>query len=463
MKKLGDVVKRIQNDMSLDLTATSSSTDTAAEAVCPICHGKGYYLLDVPVGHPDFGRPIPCECQREARLRRRLAALTRLSHLASLRDKTFDTFSLREDVLSPAEVESLRQARDAAMRFADRPEGWLLLIGGLGCGKTHLAAAIANARLAQDEPVLFIVVPDLLDYLRAAFHPGSDVTYDERFEEIRTAPLLILDDLGAESATPWAQEKLYQLINYRYNARLATVITTNARLEEIDPRIRSRLLDHTLTTICYIIAPDYRVRVTLDEGPELNALPLLRDKTFATWDDREGELPRRQQINLNRAYEFARRFAEEPSNWLVFTGGYGTGKTHLAAAIANERQRRGDRVLFVSVPDLLDYLRAAFSPDSRVPYARRFEEVKRVPFLVLDDLGTESATPWAREKLYQLLNYRYMAGLPTVITTSRPLDALDERIRVRLLDPRRCTVFALVVPPYMSDPDRRRARRRRPA
>ncbi len=428
--------------------------------MCPICGGKGYYLLDVPLEHPDFGRPIPCECRREERKRRRLRQLQALSHLDALRDKTFATFSLREDELSPPEVASLREARDAAMRFAEHPQGWLLLVGGLGCGKTHLAAAIANARMARGEPVIFIVVPDLLDHLRATFHPGSDVTYDERFEEIRTAPLLILDDLGAESATPWAQEKLYQIINYRYMATLPTVITTNARLSDIEPRIRSRLLDHELTTVCHIIAPDYRVRAPVDEGVELNALPLVRDKTFDTWDDRRDQLTRKQADNLERAYETARRFAEAPSNWLVFTGKYGTGKTHLAAAIANERERRGDRVLFVSVPDLLDYLRAAFSPDSNVSYARRFEEVKRVPFLVLDDLGTESATPWAREKLYQLLNYRYMAGLPTVITTSVPIDRLDERIRVRLLDPRRCTVFALIVPAYRADPDRKKRKKR---
>lgn len=429
--------------------------------MCPICKGKGFYVRDVPVGHPDFGRAIPCECQREEWERRRLLRLQQLSPLESLRGKTFATFSLREEEgLAPAEVESLREARDAAMRFAENPQGWLLLLGGLGCGKTHLAAAIANARLARGEPALFIVVPDLLDHLRATFHPGSDVTYDERFEEIRNAPLLILDDLGAESSTPWAQEKLYQLINNRYNAALPTVFTTNARLEEIEPRIRSRLLDHELTTICHITAPDYRVRVRMEEGPELNALPLLRDKTFATWDDRQDELSRAQAENLERAVQTAKAYAEAPVNWLVFTGGYGTGKTHLAAAIANERQRRGDQVLFVSVPDLLDYLRAAFSPDSHISYARRFEEVKRVPFLVLDDLGTESATPWAREKLYQLLNYRHNAGLPTVITTSIPVDDLDERIRVRLLDPRRCTVFALTVPPYLKDPDRKRRRKR---
>ena len=115
--------------------------------------------------------------------------------------------------------------------------------GTYGCGKTHLAAAIANARVREGHPALFIVVPDFLDHLRAAFNPQSPVTYDKRFEEVRRAPFLVLDDLGTESATPWAQEKLFQLLNYRYVAKLPTVLTTARLLDELDPKLRTRLLD----------------------------------------------------------------------------------------------------------------------------------------------------------------------------------------------------------------------------
>ncbi len=130
-------------------------------------------------------------------------------------------------------------------------------------------------------------------------------------------------------------------------------------------------------------------------------------------------------------------------------GTYGSGKTHLAAAIANRyvEQTRTD-VMFVVVPDLLDHLRAAFNPQSNTPLDRRFDEVKRAPLLVLDDLGTESATPWAREKLFQLLNFRYTALLPTVITTSAEPKQIEPWLRTRMMDVHRCQYLAIIAPGY---------------
>jgi len=82
------------------------------------------------------------------------------------------------------------------------------------------------------------------------------------FEKVKTTPLLVLDDFGEQSTTPWAQEKLYQVINYRYNAKLPTVITTSRLLEEMEDRISSRMSDHKMSTAYCIIAPDYRTDIT---------------------------------------------------------------------------------------------------------------------------------------------------------------------------------------------------------
>ena len=121
-----------------------------------------------------------------------------------------------------------------------------------------MAAAIANFNYDKGEAPMFIVVPDLLDHLRATFGPRSVVTLDRLFEEVKNAKLLILDDLGTQSMTPWVREKLYQLFNHRYNAELATVITTPELKSEINERLKSRIMDRRLSVICAITAPGFR-------------------------------------------------------------------------------------------------------------------------------------------------------------------------------------------------------------
>ncbi len=425
------------------------------EKVCPICGGLGYVRADAPVGHPDFGKLVSCTCRLAELAQRRVAALRSIGDLEALSRMTFETFVPEGHGLPPDKQANLRWAYEEARAFAENPQGWLVLKGGYGCGKTHLAAAIANACIERGQPVLFITVPDLLDHLRSAFAPTSAADYDTRFEEVRTVPVLILDDLGTESGTTWAQEKLFQIFNYRYNARLPTVITTNRDLEEITLRLRSRLVDPDLSRIISITAPDFRRAGVAQDQSDLSSLSLHAQQTFETFDLRKGELPRDEEENLKRAFDLARAFAEQPGDWLVFTGTYGCGKTHLAAAIANYRAARGQPVLFVVVPDLLDHLRATFNPQSTVTFDQRFEEVRRAPLLVLDDLGTESATPWAREKLYQIFDYRYNARLPTVITTATPIEELDPRLATRMLDVSRCTPFAILAPAYRGGARRR--------
>ncbi len=421
----------------------------------------GYIIPDVPMEHPSFGRAIMCTCRTAEEENRKASRLYEISQLGALKECTFENFLSDGIGLNPSKQRNLKMAYDRAMSFAKEPVGWLVLKGGYGCGKTHLAAAIANASIAEGKLALFINTPDLLDHLRAAYSPTSSTTYDERFEQVRSAPLLILDDLGTQSNTEWAQEKLYQIFNHRYNARLPTVITTNEELEAIEIRMRSRMVDPSLVQIITITAPDFRRAGVDQDQSDLSTLNLHSDKTFQNFDLRERELPARQAENLRRALDTAQEFAESPTDWLVLNStAYGNGKTHLAAAIANEVTIRGESVLFVVVPDLLDHLRAAFNPASGVRYDKRFDEVKTAPLLILDDLGTESATAWAREKLYQLFNYRYNARLPTIITTAVPIDEIDPRLASRMFDSGRCTFFMVEVPGYRGGGKEKRPRKR---
>ncbi|MBV9258837.1 MAG: ATP-binding protein [Ktedonobacteraceae bacterium] len=222
------------------------------KSVCPKCKGAGYLRANVPFGHPNFGRPIPCECKETERKDKRRQQLRDISNLDAFRDRTFRTFNSR--------VPGVQEAYEVSRDYAQEPEGWLLLVGPNGCGKTHLAAAIANQCLEDGAVVLFQVVPDLLDHLRAAFAPNATEVFDQLFSKMREAEVLILDDLGSQQSSPWANEKLFQLLNYRYNMGMPTVITANPKgLQGVDERIRSRLTDVSLVEqVNFDRARDYR-------------------------------------------------------------------------------------------------------------------------------------------------------------------------------------------------------------
>ncbi|HEY3310380.1 MAG TPA: ATP-binding protein [Anaerolineales bacterium] len=419
---------------------------------CPHCGGLGYLRLDLPLGHPDFGKAIICDCRRQSVTEQVRSRLFSISRLEELKDLTFETFVSRgRQGLGEKQVQSLEWAFNHSRQYAASLKGWLLLQGGYGSGKTHLAAAIANFAVQLGVPTLFLTVPDLLDMLRFAYD-SAETTFEERFEQIRNAELLILDDFGTQNATGWAQEKLFQIINYRYINKLPLVVTTNLAMDEIEARIRSRLQDPSLVTTVRITASDYRRPTVEIEHSELSSLDLLSNRKFANFENRVGEpgVKPEEIKSLEKALREALAFAKKPHGWLVFSGPYGSGKTHLAAAIANQLASLGDPPLFVMVPDLLDHLRAAFSPSSGTSYDRRFDEVRVAPLLVLDDMGSQSATPWAKEKLYQLLNYRYNRELPTIITVADGmLKDLDERIRVRMQDARICHFVEITAPAYV--------------
>jgi DNA replication protein DnaC len=245
----------------MDTLSSAKETEEAPpDSTCPVCKGAGLVHPRLSSGKPDYSRTVPCSCTRREREKKRQSRLREYSGLEAglLQDMTFEKFDWQRVNLPPEQRDNLKKAYDIALDFAKSPENWLVFMGVIGCGKTHLAAAIANYRLKEGQPVKFLVVPDLLDHLRSTFSPESPVTYDQLFEEVKNAPLLILDDFGEQSTTPWAEEKLYQIINYRYNARLATVITTCLALDEIDPPISSRLADPKISFRWNITAPDFR-------------------------------------------------------------------------------------------------------------------------------------------------------------------------------------------------------------
>ena len=400
-------------------------------------------------GQPDYSRTIPCRCVKSEQADQRQSRLKKYSNLGSLARFTFENLMPEGRSSNKRSQEQFAQAFQATQDFAAGPNGWLVLGGHSGSGKTHLAAAIVNERIKQGQPAFYITAPDLLDRIRASFNPDSEMPYDEFFEQVRNAPVLVLDDLGVQSATSWAKEKLDQLLTSRFNTGLPTVVVIAISLEQMDDRMHTRLTDARLCRV-FILEEDSATSINA-WSPEFQ---LQKNMTFINYK-RRTDLSVEQQDNMDAAYRLAFDFAKNPEGWLVFMGETGCGKTHLASAIVNFRYEIGKPALFVVVPDFLDHLRSAFSPDSKISYDQLFESVKTAPLLVLDDFGEQSTNSWVKEKLYQLINFRYNNRLPTVITTRYSLDEImdkvDESISSRIMDRQMSVTFNIMAPDYRNE------------
>ena len=453
MEQFGDVLKKFP------LPPSSGAPEEApsAQAVCPHCHGARWVRVDVPFGDPRFGAIQPCACWREETQDDRHDRLLRYSNLGALARLTFDTLTAEGRRSHPEDQRLFREAVSLAWAFAEHPSGWLVLSGPSGCGKTHLAAAVAHHAIEVGCPALFMMVPDLLDHLRATYAPDADVTYDLLFEQVREAPLLLLDDFGAHSSTPWAQEKLFQILNHRQNLALPTVIVLATPMEALDERLRTRLADPSLVRSAVLASPRRSAQEQIGAAPA----PMLEEMTFQRFDTRGNGADARQRDILTIAKRTAESYAENPEGqWLVMGGPPGVGKTHLAVAIINRRNQEGETAYFAFVPELLDHLRQAFAPTSAVTYDEAFEGVKSASLLVLDDLGAQSSTPWAEEKLYQLLVHRHNARLPTVITVDSGVE-LKPALSSRLKDMRFVVPIEIEVPDYRDQTARPPSRSRR--
>lgn len=160
-----------------------------------------------------------------------------------------------------------RAAVQAMQQFSLHPRKWIVLTGGRGTGKTHLMAAVANdlldcppAKTGRAWP-LYVIVPDFLAYVRSAFDRETGAlsgSAEARIKQAIDADVLLLDDLGAEQRTAWADETLYRIINARYSNESPTVFATNAPFSQMEPRIASRLQDWRIASVVAMTGHDER-------------------------------------------------------------------------------------------------------------------------------------------------------------------------------------------------------------
>ncbi len=207
-------------------------------------------------GKLQFDRVVPCMCSRDRVLKERYERKFRYCKLpAGMTGWTLEHF----DSSGP-----LKEAYEASRQIAEE-EGEtkiLTLVGPVDTGKSHLAAAICHRWLDRGKPARFVLVPQMLDELRAGYNREGE--YYRLLNLLMNVPLLALDDLGAEKPTGWAAEKLMQLIDHRYSNDMYLVVTSNLPPTELPGetgiRICSRLLRGRFSKVITIDAPEYRLR-----------------------------------------------------------------------------------------------------------------------------------------------------------------------------------------------------------
>jgi DNA replication protein DnaC len=276
-----------------------------AQADCPMCSGTGWRLVErveanepaqrvverqearpgASVGPPKLIWAVPCDCtgeDRAGRARARARIPRRYEH-CDFGNFDVDVWDATD---SPAWNRSLTQAKVVVEAFArNYPAGsetGLLLMGGCGVGKTHLAVAALRQLMQRGHGARFYDYRELLKDLQASYDPDHPISEMGVLEPVFETEILLLDDIGASKPSPWALETIGHILNKRYNEKRVTLLTTNyldqpqvapscARLpsgqavapareetltERLGQRVRSRLYEMCRTV--EIFSPDYR-------------------------------------------------------------------------------------------------------------------------------------------------------------------------------------------------------------
>lgn len=205
--------------------------DEPVDLVCPRCKGVGWTRLDLPAGAADFGTLVECACGVVAARRANIyQAASRIP--AEYADLDLSTYPDK------------RIASDVFDWWHELPTPWLLLAGDLGVGKTGLMIGLVKRALVDGRSALFRPFVELLSDIRATYRTRDAVGPDEAdlVRACKSVDVLALDDLGTERATGWAQERLYEILNHRYNERRRTIVSTNLGQDDLVEHLGERIV-----------------------------------------------------------------------------------------------------------------------------------------------------------------------------------------------------------------------------
>lgn len=237
---------------------------------CSVCHGLGHVKRDLRPGEPGFGDALPCPKCRGPAIERAKIERMRAGIPKGLRGKSLESF--------PGSPSALARVKEEYVALAGDPEGpelpWLVLFGPKGTGKTGLAVGVCEA-LARRNPqwtVIFDTVPAIMGRIKATFEPEPEFTTSQVVDALKNADVLVLDDLGTQRSTPFVEETLFELLNYRYVERLRTIITTNLGLDKLAKQSdqMDRIVDrvYEVAVVVAVLEPNLRRLAASQRGAD---------------------------------------------------------------------------------------------------------------------------------------------------------------------------------------------------
>lgn len=172
----------------------------------------------------------PCEKEMIAEYKRKTQSLIQSFHIPKeIRKASFSELEKKEDGRNQA---ILKAAAFCGNYNENQYTKGLYLHGSFGVGKTYLLGAIANEMAAKGIPSVIVHWADFLRELKGSF---EDNTTNKKVDALKTVPVLMIDDIGSETVTPWVRDEvLGSILQYRMHENLSTFFTSNFNLNELE-------------------------------------------------------------------------------------------------------------------------------------------------------------------------------------------------------------------------------------
>lgn len=240
------------------LQSSPPSQESQSSPKCPICDGLGVVTRDVPVDHPDFGKAFPCQCRRADMDKQQYAKLVGNAGIPERhKELTFETFLPFLGERNEVAFQYCQVAAAGPIEAEGLVKPGLVLYGRFGVGKTGLAAATINERMKQGQSVLWIDYARFISRVQRAYSGDQGVNARDIVFAASSAPVAVIDDMGDydRGNQPISNDQrriTYEIISYRHERVMPTLITTNLEPGQFEAQFGARIYQR-IVELCHVV------------------------------------------------------------------------------------------------------------------------------------------------------------------------------------------------------------------